>query len=416
MKLDFIQKRLVIGEDWSTYKTLETVSNKKEKTGHFIETSRPELSSHLFSGTVLKCRKPKRKHSEMETFTKSQIEWSDNLFKNLSSCDYAVRFQKFILDTMIKHSLLTPQKQCFLKIKQETAKLASLNKCSNGTFVCTVFKCNYMGKNLLYIRYIESGVYNGLMIQKYVHLLKEKYNLSDDYIFLHHVITSEDIEDMTKDNNKGEVKRCRPDKTVFYSVNKVFPKEIQNLRDFQECEELMLDAFIVHILPFKSKVTLDNPEKTFLEIKNSPVSSTCLNTTLIDFRMHKMEVERASSLDILKEPTIAAKNLLQQSLTLNFLSGDNKRKPHLFKRPARFQSNFLEDHYEATSLRNRTIQLYLETDFCELTRFYMKYFPELGESSEQFVETSDHERSKKIKRSSTRTVGTVKRLVVTQKD
>ena len=414
METNFIQKRKIVNEDWSKYERPNADSIEQTSKYVFVETCRPELNSLSFSGSVLKNKQHKRKQPELHILSETQTSWSNNLLKNLSLCDHAIKFQKFILDAMMTHSMLTPTKQSFLKLEQETAKLAALNNCTKGSFVCTVFKCKFNNKSLLYVRYIESGVYSGLMLQKYIPLLKQQYGLSDNEICIHNVITAEDISEMNKENIKLQIKRSRPDKILKCSLRNLFPKEVNSLKNLEECEDLMLNAFIVHILPVKSKVTVDTAEKMYLEFKNSPVN--CINSFLLEFRMSKLETTHSISKDILAETSSETKQLLQQSIMLNCLSGDIKRKPDLFNRESRFDSNFLKNTPAATSLRNRTLILYLQNSIHVLTSFYMKYFPELNESVDSLICVEPS--IKKYKRSATNTLKskTLNTVVVTRND
>ena len=406
-----ILKRQMEGDLCLDHNEPKSLKLQEQIKFEFIETCRPELDSPMFSGTVLKFTNRKRKLCETQTFSEKQLEWSDILTKNLSSCDQAIQIQNFVLQAMTDNSLLLPTKQSFLKIEQESAKLASVDKCTSGTFICTVFKCLIQEKEIFYVRYFESGVYSGFMLQKYVQLLKEQYNALDDDFMLHNVITLEDISDMTK-RNAATTKRQRADKTLSYSLQKVLPVQVNELNEFGECAELKLDAFVVHILPFKSKVTLDISEKTYHQVKNGPIE--CLKPLFLDFRMNRQEPVVISSKDILNEPQSPISTLLQQSITLNCLSGDIRRQPHLFRRRARFESNLLNFTFvnDATSLRNRTIQLYLQNDVYQLIAFYMKYFPELSGKSKENNESDVDQRLVKIQKGVLTTMKKTKQVSV----
>ena len=97
------------------------------------------------------------------------------------------------------------------------------------------------------------------------------------------------------------------------------------------------------------------------------------------------------SKDIITVPAVVNGTLLHQSFVLNCLSGNIKAKPDLFVKSARYESNFVESGNVAlgTSLRNKTIQLFLKKDYVNLFSIYKKYFPELNKCNETTVETSE---------------------------
>jgi len=69
-------------------------------------------------------------------------------------------------------------------------------------------------------------------------------------MFLHNVLTLEDIAEMKKGNNAEKLKRNRPDTIFKHSVDKIVPPEVSILRELEEDHELRLESFTVHFLFF----------------------------------------------------------------------------------------------------------------------------------------------------------------------
>lgn len=157
--------------------------------------------------------------------------------------------------------MLHQRSNLFFKLEQEASRLSAHNNCTTGTFVCSVFKNKIEDNEFYYVRYVESGVYSGFMEQKYLYFLKEHFNVADDNVLLHQVITLEDINQMKIDENKHHIKTNRPDKIFSHCVDKILPSYVNELNDNENCDSVQLLSYVVLFSPFKSKASVDKPEK-----------------------------------------------------------------------------------------------------------------------------------------------------------
>ncbi|KAL4229192.1 hypothetical protein ACF0H5_012236 [Mactra antiquata] len=221
------------------------------------------------------------------------------------------------------------------------------------------------------------------MLQKYLDELKKEFRFNENSVILHNALTSEDIYELSKESVKKNVKRNRPDMTYNYSVDHTIKFALQAVKDFKNCPEVSLESWCVHLMPAKSKFAIDSPADMYLDFQSKTHSTNEIKCSLFDFRLKKLSMSNTCSKDILNEQTNEQKNLLQQSMTINCLCGNIKGKPELFKRNARFESNFPSSSTVCSSLRNRTISLYLKQDFRTLISFFKKYFPDLSDESIQ---------------------------------
>ena len=403
-KSNFLAKRSLLGEDWSTYvgpdnadspiacssnfnisqvpQQFYSISNKNKYDS--VQTTRTELSSTYFSGTNLRPEKSlKRKHSTSETYTleENDIPWFNILLTNLSICHKAISTQHDILNKIKEIGIIESTNQKFFTIEQEIAKLAAIDNCTSGTFVCFVFKCLINEEEIFYIRYLESGCFSGFMDQKLLDILKEKYHFSTN-CFLHCVYTNEDLKEMKQIANNKKLKRSRPDKIRNNTISKILPanvNELKKLVDSSEILDVKLNTYLVNIWPYKQCASTNCPETPYLEICN-PLCSADITKTLVDFRINRSELPEVTSRDIFENKFPTEKlSLLQQSIKLNCLSSNIKREQsqHLFKRPGRFEANFLLSHCQTSSLRNHLLVLYLLRDFKKLYSFLVSYFPDL---------------------------------------
>ncbi|XP_053384247.1 uncharacterized protein LOC128550109 isoform X2 [Mercenaria mercenaria] len=400
---EFIRKRTELGEHWDNYLGQEEmqvppVTSKthkaesvprpfytvySDKKYHVVTTDRPEFASNLAHSVKLKSDR-KRKCEVSEPLSDTEYfmndSWFGNLLHNLSLCKVAMNLQSQILQKLKECNFLSPNTQHVFALEREAYKLGSLENCSAGTFVYTVFKCDIGNRSIYYIRYIETGIYIGIMEQKYLNRLRESLQFSDENVLLHNVLT---VEDLTKNQEElkraNDLKRKRPDKIFKHSVNKIIPQKIEELKDTEMMSDISLESFLVHCLPNKSKSSINNMEDQFIEAENYQEKSEEIKDCLLDFRMNRLDVSAKCSKDILEKTSNSVNNLFEQSKILNFLSGDIKAKPELFKGTSRFESNFLDNSHVVTSLRNKTCHLYLNKNLMELKKFYAKWFPELCE-------------------------------------
>ncbi|KAH3897506.1 hypothetical protein DPMN_021694 [Dreissena polymorpha] len=409
IKNNFLLKRKYLGENWEndegkcptvqfntaadyspTPKDIYTVASYNENNV-FVSTSRPELCNTYFSGTTLnKGMRKRRKSNENVQFNVDNKLWSDILIENLTNCSNALKLQNLVLKTLAEKGFVTSKKQSFFKLEQEACRLSAHNNCTTGTFVCSVFKNKIEDNEFYYVRYVESGVYSGFMEQKYLYFLKEHFNVADDNVLLHQVITLEDINQMKIDENKHNIKRNRPDKIFSHCVDKILPSYVNELNDNENCDSVQLLSYVVLFSPFKSKASVDKPEKMFFKMKPQDLHESLLKL-VYDFKINQLVTKSRCSKDIITVPAVVNGTLLHQSFVLNCLSGNIKAKPDLFVKSARYESNFVESGNISlgTSLRNKTIQLFLKKDYVNLFSFYKKYFPELNECNETTVETSE---------------------------
>jgi hypothetical protein len=285
---------------------------------------------------------------------------------------------------MKEYVVIESTNQKFFTIEQEIAKLAAMENCTAGTFVCFLFKCLINEEEIFYIRYLESGCFSGFMDQKLMNILREKYNFSDSNCFLHCVYTSEDLQDMKQVANNKTLKRSRPDKIRNSTISNILSSnvnEIKKITSSSETSDISLDSYLINIWPFKPGTTADCPENPYLEVGSSLCSSN-LKKYLIDYRIHRNELSRVKSMDIFENHLQNNKlSLLQQSIKLNCLSSNIKREQskHLYKRPGRYEANFLQSHCQTSSLRNHILVLYLAKDLQKLYSFLLSYFPGLAD-------------------------------------
>ncbi|KAH3815604.1 hypothetical protein DPMN_144132 [Dreissena polymorpha] len=402
--VEFLHRRSLLGERWpdiiSQYSNHNKVASasalvpshaprsyyyvKKCTQFDFVETCRPELGSNLFSGTKLKSSKRKREEGKTVGYELSYgEEWFKVLLGNLDKCSKASQYQQQILHKMYEQQIVTGVKQSFFTLEQEAARLSSVKNCTKGCFVCTIFKCVIEEKEIIYVRYFESGIYKGLMEQTYLKFIEDKFAVSDYSILLHNVITVEDCKKMETENNKLPKKRDRPDKIVKLCISKTIPKSAAELDTIIDTSEISMDSFIIHVLPKKSKASLGKPDEQYLCFKPlspSQTQSEIINL-FVNFRLNQVERKFVKSNDMLTEKVTGNKTLLEQSKILNCLSGDIKGLESFFAKSARFDSNFFFNLSQATSLRNLSIYLFMKKEYASLFNYFVKAFPELNNSN-----------------------------------
>ncbi|KAL4240007.1 hypothetical protein ACF0H5_000802 [Mactra antiquata] len=422
----FISKRTALGENWdSLYDELKHLGNKdfeqpldqmakeNELVPCIIPTTRPELSSNSCLGTKLINEPKKRKHDELlagNDFVTPDSNWTDVLLNNLSKCSDVLQLMPVIESLLLNDNLVSAKKQSFIRLEHEAAKLGSTENCTSGTFVCFVFRFSHEGKDIFYVRYIESGVYIGFMLQTYIHKLQDHFDFSENVV-LHNVITVEDIEEMRCNHTlkKSNLKRDRPDKTYEYCTENILPPCIKDLNDIN-CSEIPLVSSLIHCLPHKVKISIDSPQKVFFH-QTSNAALVNLDDLMVDFRLNQVCPMPVLSSDFYSKPITECTTLLQQSINLNVLSGDTKKTVSLFTRDARFPSNFSvlarKNHRLASSLRIVTTYLYNQYDIGSLISFYRLFFPDLGNHVGECKSISLQPPAKKK-----RTLGVVNRISV----
>ena len=151
-----------------------------------------------------------------------------------------------------------------------------------------------------------------------------------------------------------------------------------------------LDSFLINIWPFKQGTSADYPENPYFEV-GGPLCYSDFKKSLLDFRIHKTEVPEVTSLNIFHNDLPAKLPLLQQSIKLNCLSANIKREEskHLYKRPGRYEANFLNSQFQTSSLRNHVLVLYLAKEFKTLYSFLLSYFPGLDENAGDVSESTE---------------------------
>ena len=374
MEIEFLRKRAECGEPWANQD-----SNTLGRDDSLVATTHTFKNYTFNQGLMSSNTFPSSKFTKKrkQSFDYCSHPWSQNLLQNLTKCDTAINFQQIIMAKMLENNIVSTKKPGFIKIEQELVKLAKIDNCCSGCFSYSAFKCSIDSRPIIYIRYVESGVYIGLMAQKFLNQLKEKFSVSDDEIFLHKVMTHEDIQ--TKST------KPRPDKVFKHTTEIILPKLLKDIESTTSCSEIELNSFFFHALPFKAKASIEKPSKHFL-YTNTDYEHFDLNECLIDFRLHRNECYKEKSLDILKDDNRVNLNLLDQSILLNCLSGDTspKNMSNFYKRENRFESHFIGKCLSttSTSLRKWAFHLYLKNDFSSLINYFICYFPQLGNSNE----------------------------------
>ncbi|XP_052767186.1 uncharacterized protein LOC128207981 [Mya arenaria] len=413
----FIEKRLLLGEDWSDYNgkfeendtdSLLSPDPKVRKHRqfhggkyqfHFVQTSRPELSSNSHSGTKLK--PVKRKASC--TFPN---EWSSILLTNLRFCSHAITMQNLFLNLILDEGIVDCKKLSFLKLEYDTALLASAKTCTKGVFVCHVFKIIVDNAEYLYIRYVESGVYAGLMEQKYLQEIKDTFHYTDNNMFLHNTLTVEDIQNMESDHIKDKKEKpntYKPSSRLNDFFKQKFIPGIADTRQMKDTDNINCLSFAVSILPFSSTSTAK-----FMDACTAGKEDR-LQALLLDFRHSKLEQVPRNSREIFQQQYEGEETLLSQSKALNCLPGDVKRKTELFKGDPKFASNFINKKKPQlrTSLRYLTFSLFLQNEINTIFTKYRTYYPDLNAVQCEVLEIPALERPSK-KRKSTASVKVTK--------
>ncbi|WAR10664.1 hypothetical protein MAR_035740 [Mya arenaria] len=321
--------------------------------------------------------------------TNKSYTMSDHLctldFESEDWSDYNGKFEKNDTDSLLspdpkvrKHrqfheeGIVDCKKLSFLKLEYDTALLASAKTCTKDN------------AEYLYIRYVESGVYAGLMEQKYLQEIKDTFHYTDNNMFLHNTLTVEDIQNMESDHIKDE-------KPNTY-------KPSSRLNDFFK------QKFIpVSILPFSSTSTAK-----FMDACTAGKEDR-LQALLLDFRHSKLEQVPRNSREIFQQQYEGEETLLSQSKALNCLPGDVKRKTELFKGDPKFASNFINKKKPRlrTSLRYLTFSLFLQNEINTIFTKYRTYYPDLNAVQCEVLEIPALERPSK-KRKSTASVKVTK--------
>ena len=188
------------------------------------------------------------------------------------------------------------------------------------------------------MRFVESGICEGFMKQTYLSLIRLQYSITDDDIVLHQAFTSEDVDTLRGEYSQEKCNRNRPQKVFEYSISKVLPQQIADLQNIKVSPEVSLKSAVIHCLPYKGKVLIDNPSKVYLQSCGENLVND-LDDILVDFRLNKLESGKSSWKDLLTEFAPVHGSLLQQSIILNSLCRYIHQRPDIFNRKSRFESN-----------------------------------------------------------------------------
>ena len=167
------------------------------------------------------------------------------------------------------------------------AKLGARLECSNGSFFSTVFKFNFETREYFYVRFVESRIYEGSMKQTYLSLIRLQYSITDGDIVLHQAFTSEDMDTLRREYSKEKCNRNRSQKVFEYSISKVLLQRVADLQNIKVSPEVSLKSAVIHCLPYKGKVSIDNPSKIDLQSCGENLF-TDLDDILVDFRLNKL--------------------------------------------------------------------------------------------------------------------------------
>ena len=81
---------------------------------------------------------------------------------------------------------------------------------------------------------------------------------------------------MKIDENKHNIKRNCPDKIFSHCVGKILPSYVNELNDNENCDSVQLLSYVVLFSPFKSKASVDKPEKMFFKMKPQDLHESLL--------------------------------------------------------------------------------------------------------------------------------------------